>query len=92
MTKVSGGYCTHTCTLDTDCCAVDGECTSGHPQVCSPFESTTDMYCLLSCDDAQVADAGLADSNAYCGTYAHANFKCRSSGGGSKNRKVCMPE
>src|SRR5882672_6570688 len=24
--KVSGGYCTHFCTMNSDCCAVPGEC------------------------------------------------------------------
>ena len=26
LTRVTGGYCTHICTTDADCCAVDGEC------------------------------------------------------------------
>jgi hypothetical protein len=91
LDKVTGGYCTHTCTADSDCCAVPGECISWYPQVCSPFESTSDQYCFLSCEDAQVADAGVADANSYCSTFAHTGFGCRSSGGGSNNRKVCMP-
>src|SRR5688572_25332881 len=43
LTAVSGGYCTHRCTTDADCCAAEGECDNGLPQVCSPFESTGDM-------------------------------------------------
>jgi hypothetical protein len=86
-----GGYCTHKCTADTDCCAVPGECKTSFPQVCSPFESQPDKYCILSCEDAQVSDAGVADANTFCATYAHVGFTCRSSGGGSQNRKVCMP-
>jgi hypothetical protein len=86
-----GGYCTHVCMADTDCCAIPGECKTGFPQVCSPFESRPDKYCILSCEDSQVADAGVTDANAFCATYAHAGFTCRSSGGGSQNRKVCMP-
>src|SRR4026209_2212870 len=26
MARVRDGYCTHTCTADTDCCAATGEC------------------------------------------------------------------
>ncbi|HTM46288.1 MAG TPA: hypothetical protein VL137_15115, partial [Polyangiaceae bacterium] len=40
LTRVRDGYCTHTCTRDSDCCAAAGECRTGFPQVCSPFEST----------------------------------------------------
>src|SRR5882672_1003614 len=39
LDRVPGGYCTHLCTADTDCCAVPGECRTSYPQVCSPFES-----------------------------------------------------
>jgi hypothetical protein len=86
--RVPGGYCSHRCQTDADCCAVAGECDTGHPQVCSPFESTGELYCFLSCEDAIV---GTLDANAYCGDFAHAGFQCRSSGGGSANRKVCVP-
>jgi len=91
MTKVAGGYCTHKCTVDSDCCAIQGECLTGHPQVCSPYENTNEKYCLLSCDEAEVSAAGSTDANAYCGSWASTSFGCRSSGGGSENRKVCMP-
>lgn len=86
--RVVGGYCSHRCVTDADCCAVQGECETGHPQVCSPFESTGEMYCFLSCEDAEV---GSLDPNVYCSDYANAAFSCRSSGGGSANRKVCVP-
>lgn len=90
LSKVPGGYCTHTCAADSDCCAVPGECLSDHPQVCSPFESTTDQYCFLSCEGAVVSAAGYADANAYCDRFAHAGFGCRSTGGGAGNRKICL--
>jgi hypothetical protein len=90
LTRVTGGYCTHICTTDADCCAVPGECRTGYPQVCSPFESTNEKYCFLSCE-AVPGDAGVTDNEAFCHTYAHASFGCRSSGGGSENRKVCVP-
>ena len=89
--KVTGGYCTHVCTVDTDCCAVPGECRTAHPQVCAPFESTGQMYCFLSCEDVNLADSGQTDANAYCGAFAYTGFGCRSTGGGSQNRKICAP-
>lgn len=92
LTKVTGGYCTHLCTSDADCCAVPGECKSGFKQVCAPFESTGQMRCFLSCEakDITASGAGVDDST-YCHTYANAGFGCRSTGGGSANRKVCLP-
>jgi hypothetical protein len=47
-------------------------------------------YCFLSCESVP-DDAGVVDSDAFCKGYAHEVFGCRSSGGGSENRKVCMP-
>jgi len=91
LDKVTGGYCTHSCTQDSDCCAAAGECTGGHAEVCSPFESTPEMYCFLSCEDADLEQTTLKDADQYCHTYAGAAFGCRSTGGGSQNRKVCMP-
>jgi hypothetical protein len=89
LSKVPGGYCTHLCNTDTDCCAVDGECSTGHPQVCAPFENSTQKYCFLSCEDADWQPSGSADANSYCYSYANTAFSCRSTGGGSQNRKVC---
>ncbi len=89
LTKVSGGYCTHLCTADTDCCAVPGECRTGHPQVCAPFENQTATYCFLSCEDADLKAAGYTDSTLYCHDFASATFNCRSTGGGTNNRKIC---
>jgi hypothetical protein len=107
LTKVTNGYCTHTCTADTDCCAIPGECRTSVKQVCSPFENQTDQYCFLSCEDEDIqraiaanADAGYYDGgapeagtvgDAYCRSFAGASTTCRSSGGGSQNRKVCIP-
>lgn len=91
LDKVTGGYCTHQCTQDSDCCAAAGECTGGHAEVCGPFESTDEMYCFLSCEDADLEKTALKDADQYCQTYAGAGFGCRSTGGGSKNRKVCVP-
>jgi hypothetical protein len=90
LDRVTGGYCTHICTTDADCCAVPGECRTGYPQVCAPFESANAKYCFLSCETVP-GDAGVTDADAFCTTYAHKDFGCRSSGGGSQNRKVCVP-
>jgi hypothetical protein len=89
LDKVEGGYCTHLCETDEDCCAVEGECVTDLPQVCAPFESTGMKMCFLSCEDALV---GEQDSNAYCVENAHPRFICRSTGGGAENRRVCVPE
>ena len=90
MSQVQGGYCTHTCNTDADCCAAKGEC-RGHPEVCSPFESTGAKYCFLSCEAASLAEAGTSDATLFCATYAGAQMGCRSTGGGSENRKICTP-
>ena len=91
LTRVSNGYCTHHCTQDLDCCAVPGECPNGFPQVCSPFESGDELTCFLSCEEVDIVNAGFSDATAFCQANANAAFSCRSSGGGSKNRKVCVP-
>jgi hypothetical protein len=92
--SVTNGYCTHTCQTDADCCAVPGECLTGYKQVCSPFQSANQNYCFLSCDPSAVTaapDAGTTDPTLYCQKYASSSFTCRSTGGGSANRKVCLP-
>lgn len=91
LDRVSGGYCTHDCVQDSDCCAVSGECPLARPEVCAPFESTGDRLCFLSCESADVKAAGFADDTTYCQHYTSAAFICRSTGGGSDNRKVCVP-
>jgi hypothetical protein len=88
LDKVPGGYCTHLCTSDADCCAVSGECPGGHAEVCAPFESTGQMMCFLSCE---AQDLGGVDEATYCTQYAGEAFGCRSTGGGAKNRKICSP-
>ena len=91
LDRVTDGYCTHLCTQDSDCCAAAGECAGNHAEVCGPFESTNEMYCFLSCEDADLKSTSVADADTYCHSYAGATFTCRSTGGGSKNRKICMP-
>ena len=96
LDRVDDGYCTHECTVDEDCCAVEGECTLDARQVCSPFESTGTMMCFLSCEGSDLAaaedwDDPPEDESDYCQKGAGADFICRSSGGGAANRKVCVP-
>jgi len=94
LDRVTGGYCTHLCTADPDCCSVSGECKTNVKQVCGPFESTGKMMCFLSCEDADIKavnDPAAADSTTYCQKYANPAFGCRSTGGGAANRKVCVP-
>jgi hypothetical protein len=88
LDRVTGGYCTHTCASDAECCSVDGECDTAFPEVCAPLESTGVDRCFLSCEDAVVGDI---DPNTYCADHANRDFTCRSTGGGSQNRKVCLP-
>jgi hypothetical protein len=91
--SLPGGYCSHTCTVDTDCCAVAGECPAGIKQVCAPLESNAQTYCFVSCETADIAPSGDggADPNAYCNSVAGSTFTCRSTGGGASNRKFCGP-
>lgn len=91
LDRVPEGYCTHHCADDADCCAVEGECQTDLPQVCSPFESTGMMMCFLSCENEDVAAAGADDPEAFCQHEVSPYFICRSSGGGSNNRKICVP-
>lgn len=92
LTNLQNGYCTHTCTKDADCCAVAGECPAGEAQVCAPLQSAPQTYCFVSCQASAIpASAGTTDPNAYCQKLANPTFTCRSTGGGSNNRKFCGP-
>jgi hypothetical protein len=88
LDRVRGGYCTHQCATDGDCCAIEGECDTDLEQVCAPFESTGLRMCFLSCDSAHVP-SGTSDQE-YCQREASPDFICRSSGGGDP-RKICVP-
>lgn len=91
LDRVRDGYCTHTCEVDEDCCAAEGECRTELPQVCSPFESTGMQMCFLSCGDEEVGATDYADDSEFCQREASPDFICRSSGGGANNRKICVP-
>jgi hypothetical protein len=90
--RVRGGYCTHTCETDDDCCAAEGECGSDLLEVCSPFESMEGMHCFVSCEAEDVeAATDVTDEQDFCQKKASSDFICRSSGGGNMNRKICVP-
>ncbi len=92
LDRVRGGYCTHSCESDEDCCAAEGECKTDLLQVCSPFEAMEGKSCFLSCEPEDVDRAPeIADEQEFCQREASTDFICRSSGGGSQNRKVCVP-
>ncbi len=97
LDRVEDGYCTHSCTADSDCCAVEGECEEDLNQVCGPFESTGQMLCFLSCEreDIERAQQNWEDppegESDFCHRSAGYDFICRSTGGGASNRKVCVP-
>lgn len=42
-------------------------------------------------DSCEAADIGDHDESTFCQEEAHPAFGCRSTGGGSANRKVCVP-
>src|SRR5690606_8122464 len=56
LDRVRGGYCTHQCEADADCCAAEGECETDLAQVCSPFESTGQKMCFLACEKENLGD------------------------------------
>ncbi|MEQ1502017.1 MAG: hypothetical protein ABMB14_07285 [Myxococcota bacterium] len=72
-----GGFCTWSCTVDEDCVFDQGD----WPLVCAPFESEGGDHCFPSCEGA---DEDAPDA-------CPPGFGCRSTGGGSDNRKICYP-
>jgi hypothetical protein len=90
LTKYPGGYCTHTCTTDADCCKIAGECKTNFKEVCASFENQPVMYCFLSCDSADIAASGSSTTNAdtFCQENVASGTTCRATGGGNP-RKFC---
>lgn len=89
LTDVRGGYCTHTCTADEDCCAAEGECAADLDQVCSPYQSNGQAMCFLSCGPDNVSE--IVDEQEFCQAAAGRDFVCRTSEEGSEERKICVP-
>lgn len=60
-------------------CSDDADCAESNDEyerVCAPFEDTGDRYCFPRCEADEACPEG---------------YSCRSTGGGSANRKVCFP-
>ena len=70
------GFCTWSCGTDEDC--DDG---GDEDMVCASFESEGALHCFPACEEGE-------DDEDACPR----DFTCRSTGGGSDNRKVCFPE
>lgn len=78
LEKSGEGFCTWSCTDDAEC---DDDPDPDFGFVCASFEDTSGQHCFPSCrEDAE-------DEDEVC----PAGYGCRSTGGGSENRKVCFP-
>jgi hypothetical protein len=75
--KSGVGFCTWECAKDEDC-AFDED---AYPRVCASFESESELYCFPSCEGAETDDPDACPPG----------YGCRSTGGGSDNRKICFP-
>ncbi|MBI2893581.1 MAG: hypothetical protein HYY06_08505 [Deltaproteobacteria bacterium] len=94
FTNVEGGYCSHTCTSDEECCSLEGECDFGGrgslEEVCAPFEAFAGTYCFLSCEDDVLQLLPEDQRDTYCEDIS-SDLHCRATGGGDP-RRVCLPE
>lgn len=73
-----GGFCSWQCSADPDC---DGDLDDDWDFICAPFESNPQQYCFPACNE------DTDDATAECPE----GYGCRSTGGGSENRKICFP-
>ncbi|MCB9762134.1 MAG: hypothetical protein H6739_20100 [Alphaproteobacteria bacterium] len=77
--KSGEGFCTWTCEADADCENLDYD--EDFARVCASFESEDDTYCFPACDEEAEDEEDVCPPD----------FNCRSTGGGSENRRVCFP-
>ncbi|MCB9741397.1 MAG: hypothetical protein H6741_29740 [Alphaproteobacteria bacterium] len=77
--KADSGFCSWECDVDDDC-ATDAD--EDFTRVCASFESSPELYCFPSCEESADSDGAEACPE---------GFTCRSTGGGSDNRRVCFP-
>jgi len=79
LEKSDEGFCSWECDADTDCEEASDDL---FEYVCASFESELQLYCFPAC--AEEAE----DAEDEC----PAGMNCRSTGGGSNNRKICFPD
>jgi len=79
--KSGAGFCTWECEVDVDCDEAE-EADFDFDYGCASFESEDALYCFPMCN----SDAD--DPEDECPPA----MTCRSTGGGSDNRKICFPE
>lgn len=79
LEKSGEGFCSWTCEADADCADDPDE---DFAYVCSSFESTEGLYCFPSCNEDGDSEVPVCPDG----------YGCRSTGGGSDNRRICFPE
>ena len=79
LDKSGQGFCSWECAVDADCADDPNE---DFAYVCSSFESTDGLYCFPSCNEDSDSETDVCPEG----------FGCRSTGGGSDNRRICFPE
>ena len=81
LDKSGEGFCSIECEADDECDYAEEGDGAGFDFVCASFESEDGLFCFPACDE----DAEDGDD-------CPAGMGCRSTGGGSDNRKICFPE
>lgn len=82
LDKSGEGFCSSECGVDDDCdYAEETEEGADYDFVCASFESENGLFCFPACVDG-------AEEGEEC----PGGMTCRSTGGGSDNRKICFPE
>ena len=76
--KENWGFCTWSCTEDSHC-SEDGD--EDYDFVCASFEEQTGKFCFPSCREEGTEEEEVCPDG----------YECRSTGGGSENRRVCFP-
>lgn len=78
LEKSGGGFCTWECAADADCA---NDVDDDFDFVCAPLESNPQTYCFPACGEGEDGAEECPDG-----------YGCRSTGGGSDNRKICFPD
>jgi hypothetical protein len=91
LDKAGEGFCTWSCSSDADC-AFDDDPDPDWTRVCASFESEPGSHCFPSCREGDEGDESDESDESDGDGSCPEGFSCRSTGGGSDNRKVCFPE